>query len=164
MKTIFVKLLVTTYAIAFLGGCAHVVPEEIRKEVDRGLTPQQIFKEPEAHSGKTVMLGGIILAVANTKDSTYIEVLERPLSSTGKPLDTDESRGRFMIRYDGYLDPAIYSKGKALTVVGALSGTIPGKIGEMEYKYPLIISKNIYLSERTRDIPVRFGIGIFKSF
>lgn len=164
MKSIFGKLLAISYAIVFLSSCAHVVPQEIRREVDRGLTPQQIFKEPDAHSGKTVMLGGIILAVANTKDSTYIEVLEKPLSSTGKPLDTDESRGRFMIRYDGYLDPAIYTKGKSLTVVGALSGTIPGKIGEMEYKYPLIVSKNIYLFERTREIPVRFGIGIFKSF
>ncbi|MFN3741033.1 MAG: Slp family lipoprotein, partial [Thermodesulfovibrionales bacterium] len=82
----------------------------------------------------------------------------------GRPEDTDLSRGMFMIKYEGYLDPAIYTKGKPITAVGEVSGVIPGKIGEMEYKYPLITSKNLYLFEKARDIPVRFGIGIFKSF
>lgn len=144
--------------------CAHVVPKEIRKDIDKNLTPQMVFKDPESYRGCIVMLGGLILATAHTKDATYIEVLERPLDIRGRPEDRDLSRGRFTIRYDGYLDPAIYTKGKLITAVGELSGTKPGKIGEMEYRYPLIVSKNIYLFEKPKDIPIRFGIGIFKSF
>lgn len=161
-KNLSIGLLIAS--ILLLSACAHVVPEELRAQIDQTLTAQMIFKDPEGNKGKVVMLGGVIIAVANTKDHTYIEVLEKPLSSRGKPLDTDESRGRFMIRHDGYLDPAIYTRGKAITAVGELSGTIPGKIGEMEYKYPLIVSKDIYLFEKEKEIPVRFGIGIFKSF
>lgn len=144
--------------------CAHVVPKEIRKEIDSNITPEMVFKNPEAYTGKTVMLGGMILATENRKDATYIEVLERPLDSMGRPLDTDDSSGRFMIKYNGFLDPALYTKGKLLTAVGRLLGTIPGQIGEMEYKYPLLDSRNIYLFEKRRDIPVRFSIGIFKTF
>ncbi|MCX7792818.1 MAG: Slp family lipoprotein [Thermodesulfovibrionales bacterium] len=163
MKKIVLIFLLTCIAFLF-SSCAHVVPRELRSQVDVALTPEMIFKDPEAHRGKTVMLGGLILSTANTKDATYIEILERPLDSRGRPEDTELSRGRFMIKYEGYLDPAIYTKGKLITAVGELSGIIPGKIGEMEYKYPLIVSKNLYLFEKSREIPVRFGIGIFKSF
>lgn len=160
------NILIVLFLISTLlfSSCGHVVPEELRNQVDRAVTSEILFKDPEAHKGKTVMLGGLILATANAKDATYIEVLERPLDGRGRPEDTDLSRGRFMIKYEGYLDPAIYTKGKLITAVGEVSGVIPGKIGEMEYKYPLITSKNLYLFEKSRDIPVRFGIGIFKSF
>lgn len=147
-----------------LFSCGHVVPEELRNQVEMSVTPEMLFKDPEAYRGKTLMLGGLILATANAKDATYIEVLEKPLDQRGRPEDTDLSRGRFMIKYEGYLDPVIYAKGKPITAVGELSGVIPGKIGDMDYKYPLMVSKNLYLFEKPRELPVRFGIGIFKSF
>ncbi len=150
----------TVFLLVFvLVGCAHVVPVEIRKTVDSSVDPEKLFKAPEAYEGKKVMLGGEIIEVRNLKDVTYMEVLERPLGQNGIPQYQELSRGRFMIKYKGFLDPAVYKKGRLVTVVGVLSGTMKGKIGQMEYKYPLIVSENLYLVKPYQGPTIGIGIG-----
>ncbi len=160
MKRILFFLLIASH----IAGCAHVIPKELRQQVDKTITREEIFKNPDALKGKTVILGGVIMSISNLEDKTYVEVLESPLDSYGKPGNIEESKGRFMVLYEGYLEPAIYSTGKRLTVFGEISGKKSGSIGERTYDYPLIKAKELYLFKPEREIPVRFGIGIFKSF
>lgn len=152
------------FAALLAVGCAHVVPKELRAKVEPGLRPEALFKEPEAHKGKTAMLGGVIISASNTEKGTLIEAIEKPLDSQGRPYETDISRGRFIVVSEDYLDTAIYSRGRFITVVGEVLGRESRPLGEIQYPYLIIKSEAIYLHKPIPEPPVRFGIGIFHSF
>jgi outer membrane lipoprotein len=74
-----------------------------------------------------------------------IEVLQKPADTRGKPKDVDESEGRFLALYPGYLDVAIYNGGRKVTVAGEIQGKKIQRLGEIDYTYPLISAKEIHL-------------------
>ncbi len=93
--------------------------------------------EDERYAGQQVRWGGEIIAVRNQPDESWIEVLQRPLSGSGRPIDKP-SEGRFFIKLSGFVEPVDYSEGKTITAVGELSGAINQKVGEFDYRYPVI--------------------------
>jgi outer membrane lipoprotein len=145
-------------------GCAPVISQSMREQVDKDLTPQILFKDPDAYKGSIVILGGIIISSRSAKEGTYIEVLQNPLDSRDRPKDTDMSNGRFIIFSDKYLDPAIYSKGKAVTVAGEVLGKMIRPLDDIEYPYTLIRSKEIHIVEPGRKTPLFFSIGVGTTF
>jgi outer membrane lipoprotein len=56
------------------------------------------------------MLGGRVLKTEARESSSEIVVLQLPLDSSNKPKDGDDSAGRFLIRSEQFLDPAIYQQ------------------------------------------------------
>jgi len=161
------KIILIVVIMVLLSGCGHVVSKELIEIVDKDLTTAALFKDPDAHKGKIVMLGGVIASSKNTDEGTYLEVVEKELDYRGEPKDTDISHGRFLILYDGYLDTVIYARGREVSVVGEVLGKKIRQLGETQYPYPLIKSKKLYLFEKQRkqhNIPVRFGIGILHTF
>ena len=46
---------------------------------------------------------------------------------------------------EGYLDPAIYSKGRQVTLAGRVLGTRTDTVGEITYVYPLLACLEVYL-------------------
>jgi outer membrane lipoprotein len=146
--------------IMSLFGCAHVVSEEMRQKAYGEPSASVLFKDPDSFKGRTVILGGVIVSSINAKEGTYIEVLQKPLDHLGKPEDTDISSGRFIIFYEGYLDTAVYSQWREVTVAGEVMGKKVQPLGEIQYPYPLIKSKELHLLEPRYDMPVHFGIGI----
>ncbi|MEW6117110.1 MAG: Slp family lipoprotein [Nitrospirota bacterium] len=143
-----------------LFGCAHVVSQGMRDRA-REVPPQALFSNPDAYKGQTVILGGTIIGASNAKEGTYIEVIQKPLDSRGRPQDTDASFGRFLIFHEGYLDTTIYSRGRAVTVAGEIMGTRVRSIDDLPYSYPLIRSRELHLAETgRRSVPVSIGIGI----
>ena len=152
-------------ALLFLAGCAHVVSEQARETVDKGVSLEELFKDPEAYVGKTVMLGGAIINTAYAEENTIIETLEHPLDWRGRPKVTDQSLGRFLVRYDGFLDQAIYAPGRLITVVGTVMGGETLPLGRIDYLYPVIRSRELHLIERGYGPPrVHFGLGVFHAF
>lgn len=127
----------------FLSGCA-TAPAEIEKTATAPVSVAQVQKDSVSHLGKTVRWGGSILNVANRKDSTTIEVLSRPLSSSSRPLDKPGT-GRFMVEIPGFVDPASYPVGRDLTVVGTLIRVDEKSVGEFPYQYPVLASINLHL-------------------
>lgn len=150
--------------IISLFGCAHIISKEVREKADIELAPSDLLKDPNAYRGKTVILGGVIVSSTNTEEGTYIEVVQKPLDHRGRPKDTDISYGRFIIFFDGYLDTAIYSQGREVTAAGEVLGKIMRPLGEMEYPYPLIKSRELHLLEPRYRIPIFFEIEIWKVF
>ena len=148
-------------AIAFLlSGCAHAISQELREQTDKELTAEMLFKDPEAYKGKTVILGGIIISTRNSDEGTHIEVLQTLLDYRGRPKDTDYSYGRFIFFYEEYMDAVIFSKGKAVTVGGKVSGKTTRPLGDIEYTYPLIYAREVHLFGPKSTIPVYFSIGV----
>ncbi len=156
------RLLIIFAITSLIFGCAHIVSKELRDKADMSIPPEMLLRDPDAYMGKIVILGGVIVHSTNTKEGTYIEVVQKPLDYKGRIKDTDISSGRFLILYEGYLDAAIYSKEKGITVAGEVLGKIVRPLGEIQYPYLLIKGKEIHLSEPGYGI--QFGIGIFTTF
>jgi outer membrane lipoprotein len=126
-------------------GCA-VISQDIKSQADVLITFKQVSQNPEVYKGKTVVWGGEIIETTNQKNgTTLIEVFQRPLGWKDDPKLSAASEGRFLIRSDKYLDPYIYSKGRKITVGGEILGEVIKPLGKMDYHYPLVLSKQIYL-------------------
>jgi outer membrane lipoprotein len=129
-------------------GCAHVISRDLRSQADATLLFQQVLQNPSAYKGKSVVWGGEIIETMNQKDgSTLIEVFQRPLGWRGEPKQTGVSEGRFLALDSKYLDPYTFRKGRKVTIAGEISGEEVRPIGKMDYHYPLLSSKQIYLWE-----------------
>ena len=103
-------------------GCVPLISRELRREMSPDITFKDVIKNPDAHKGKTILISGIILGSKNTKKGTLIEILQKPANIDGRPKDVDDSDGRFLALYDGYLDTAIYSSGRDVAVAGEITG------------------------------------------
>ena len=141
------RCLVLIAAAALFGaGCATApFPEELTRSVNRSLTLAQIRADPRAQLGARVILGGEILATTPKAGETEIEVLSRRLDSGDAPERSDSSSGRFLVRTPEFLDPAIYSRGRRITVLGTLAGSEKRPVGELTYAYPVVAAERIKL-------------------
>ncbi len=128
-----------------VSGCAPVISKELRTQVAREITFREVIQDPDVYKGKLVLLGGVIIGAKNLEEGTLIEVLQKPADRRGRPRDVDQSDGRFMALYEGFLDAAIYSEGREVTVAGEVKGKRVLPLGEIQYAYPLIAIKEIYL-------------------
>ncbi len=132
--------------ILLLSGCAHVISRDLRINSDPSITLSQVRQNPDPFKGKWVVWGGEIIETVNQKDEkTQIEVFQRPLGWRGEPKETVSSEGRFLILADKYLDPYLFRRGKKITVAGEILGEKIKPLGEMDYRYPILSSKQIYL-------------------
>ncbi len=142
------KLLVILLAVGSAISCAPL-SREIMDRVDTTLTFQDIQKNPDAYRGKTVLWGGVIVETNNKQQETLIKVRQTELDYQKRPIHLDRSLGRFLIRQPGFLDPAIYSAGREITVAGEVAGKEVQPLGNSQYAYPTVAAKELYLWERT---------------
>lgn len=126
-------------------GCAHHISDTMRQQADRTLTFAQLRANPDAYQDRTVILGGELLQTHNVQEGTRLEILQKPLDHYERPQFTDLTQGRFMAHCAGYLDPAIYKRGREITIAGRVLGAQKGRIGEGDYIYPLVSCLEVYL-------------------
>jgi outer membrane lipoprotein len=128
--------------VLLLAGCAARMPAEIRTPSAAPLTAGEARAAPDRHRGSTVRWGGSILAVRNSPETTDVELLARPLDATGRPepdvAAESAAFGRFIARFDGFLDPAQYPKDRLLTVTGVLAGVETREVGAYPYRSPVV--------------------------
>lgn len=142
-------------------GCAPPFPEELLRTVDRSLSLERLRSDPGRYRGTVVMFGGMIVDIKNTGEGTYIEVLQQPLDRRGRPERTDQTEGRFLARSGEYLDSAVYLAGRDITIVGEVSGERTLRLGEIDYRYPVITIRDLRLWEPSGGPRVHFSIGIW---
>ncbi|MCF6158771.1 MAG: hypothetical protein E3K32_09405 [wastewater metagenome] len=138
-------------------GCAPVISKQTRQQVNPDLTFLEVLKDPERYKGQTIILSGIVLEAKNTDEGTVLEILQTQADYRGEPEDIDRSRGRFLARYDGYLDTSVYERGRGVTIAGTIEGTRIQPLGEVEYIYPFIHVKEIYLWPARRMYPYPYS-------
>jgi outer membrane lipoprotein len=146
----------------FLTACTQAIPQESLKKADPNLTFQMLIKNPEQYQGKNILAGGQILGTSTREGETWVEVLQKPLDWQHKPKDTDESFGRFLIRFEGFADPAIYTAGKKITVLGEVRGKKVQSLKDMDYAYPVLAPRDHHLwrPESGGGPMFHFGIGV----
>jgi outer membrane lipoprotein len=132
-------------AVLLLNGCARVISQPVLQQVDETLTYRTLAADPQAYVGKMVLLGGTIVQAVPRTGETEIEVVQKDLDSSGEPRLTDDSAGRFLVVVDRFLDPAIYKAGRDLTVAGRVTGALVRRIGEIDYRYPVVAAMELHL-------------------
>ena len=140
---------VTTFLSASLliVGCVntYVIPEALDQQVDRSVTFTDLKRDPEAHKGRTIALGGVVLRAKNLKDGTQIEVLQLPLDRYDQPdYPLEASLGRFLILDPDHHDPAVL-KDRRITLVGKVIGKKVETIDEFEYAFPYLSARMIHV-------------------
>ena len=148
------------FALFVTAGCAPPFPKETMDKVNRNISYQELKKGPEKFKGTWVMLGGMIIASKNTKEGMLIEILQKPLDTDGRPLQTDSTEGRFLIQSDTFLDPAVYHEGRLITVVAEVIGRKELALDDIMYPYPLLIVKDLHLWDPSQGPRFFFGIGV----
>lgn len=130
--------------LTLLAGCS-TTPESLRDTVEQAPDPAQVRAAPERHIGASVRWGGIIAAVDNGPTESVVVIVARPLSRSGRPLETDASAGRFLLRIDGFIDPVVYGNGRELSAVGRVIGVEQRNIGAYPYSYPVLHADSHHL-------------------
>lgn len=154
-------LLLSALAAVLISGCAPVISKETLGTVNRGLGFGEVASRPADYVGASVVFGGTILETRNEEGRTVVEVLQEGLDSRLRPSERGESEGRFLVEFEGFRDPAIYSRGKRITVAGEVIGTERLSIGRGTYDYPVIQPReHTLLDPPSYDPGPRIGIGI----
>ena len=117
-------------------------PENLAGQYDR-VTVREAQVEPRA--GAAVRWGGILISMQPRKDQTCFEIASFPLDAAARPVRSDQSAGRFIACSPGFYEPTVYTPGRDVTVVGALNGTITGKVGQYDYRFPRVDAVTVYL-------------------
>ncbi len=147
-------------------GCATGISRQARSKVTFYGSFKDLQRAPDEYLGEVVLFGGKIIETQVSTASSEMKVLHLSLDWLNRPLDGDRSEGRYLVRSDQFLDPAIYKKGALLTVVGRVKGSESRTIGEFDYVYPRVEALEIKLWPRMgrSSSRVHFGIGIGNRF
>jgi outer membrane lipoprotein len=139
--------------LALLAGCATAFPDEVMRTVDTRITADVLRAAPDAHKGARVIVGGEILATQPRPGDTEMELLTRRLLDDDSPERSDRSPGRVLLRTKDFLDPAVYAPGRRVSVIGQVGGAEERKVGEVAYRYPVIVVERIRLWPRDVVMP-----------
>jgi len=145
-----------------LSACTPVISPQLMDQVDRTLTYSLLASRPDEFKGKIVLLGGSIVQTVPKPKESEIEIVQKQLSSSGEPYLTDKSEGRYLVVVDRFLDPAIYRSGRDITVAGEVQGSVLRRLGEIDYRYPVIVASELHLwkeplSPQIYPYPYPFG-------
>ncbi|HNY65168.1 MAG TPA: Slp family lipoprotein [Deltaproteobacteria bacterium] len=126
-------------------GCAGPIRSELSRKADQSITVDKVLSKPEAYGNALVLWGGMIVNTKPQEGHTSVEISERPLDSQKRPREGALSRGRFLARQKGFLDPSVFDDGRSITIVGRITGTETGRIGDFTYTYPVVAIEEYYL-------------------
>jgi outer membrane lipoprotein len=159
LRTAF--LLIATIPIA---GCARPFSEEALVKVNRSVSFPDLKNDPEKYKGILLLLAGVIVGSKNTKEGTFIEILQKPADHDGRPLETDATEGRFIVQSERFLDTAIYHRGRELSVIAEVVGRKELPLDEIMSSYPLLAIKEVYLWEPSSGPFFFFGVDVMRRF
>jgi len=137
-------------ALLLIQGCSYAISPTVADKADRSIPFEKIQADPDSYKGKLVILGGTVAMTSAAKQGTLIEVIERKLDYWGKPIRTNRTAGRFLVFVPRYLDALVFAPGRVITVAAEVEGTRSKALGELEYSYPVLFSKELKLWEQER--------------
>lgn len=128
-----------------LAACVSPLSREARFEAEPYVDFSKLLENPEFYQGKTLLLGGAIISTEVSREGSLLEVLRYELGRGDRPLQPDETSGRFLIRTSRFLDPTLYAKGRLVSLTGTFEGVESRLIGTLDYRYPTLSLGELYL-------------------
>ncbi len=117
-------------------------------EGNREVSFTAIRENPEEYKGTLYIFGGVIVRTKLTVAGSLIEAIHVPVDGSGYFRDNGRSEGRFLalMPKDGpMLDPAVFHRGRRVSLAAEFVDTRKAKIDDMDYVYPVFLIKQIYL-------------------
>lgn len=148
--------LLTLSLVLIIQGCATLPKEFSEIPVKKDITLSQVLSSPENYKNLNVLWGGKIVNCLNKENSTILEMVEFPLDQDGKPKADTDSEGRFLVETPKFLDCAIYTPGRLITVAGIFKELKDGKIGEKPYKFPVVEGKAFHLWKEEIKLQIEY--------
>lgn len=140
-----IAIMLSLLVSLLLGACSSSIPSQIRDMPQDAPELAQAQQHSDELNGQTVRWGGSIQRIENRQDHSRLEIIAFPLGSDGRPLDTDQTQGRFIADISHFLEPEVYTEGRQITVYGRLQSTERHAIGEFSYLYPVVSVEHYYL-------------------
>lgn len=128
-----------------LTGCASPISRGLRQQARADLNFTTVLNNPDAFRGTLVIWGGIIQQMQNQSGGTSITVLAYPLDWRDQPQTWKAPEGRFLVLSSQFLDPAVYRRGRKLTVAGPVAGSQTRPLNDSQYRYPALTAQELYL-------------------
>jgi starvation-inducible outer membrane lipoprotein len=128
-----------------------VISKEVRKEAQKGVPFRDLVENTSQYIGKTVLLGGYILAARREDGGVLIEVSQTPLSTWEIPGDRAQTEGRFVVIDKQAENLAEFREGLAITVAGRVLGRMTP--GTENCPTPC-------LKVESRELHVRWDLGV----
>lgn len=119
--------------VVLVTGCASPLPKGQVSDIS---IPE--LQAGKADTGFAVRWGGSIVSVQNKSDVTVLEIVSRPLWKTGRPIQSDQSEGRFVAEIPGFVDPELLLDGSDISLVGTVQDVRSGLVGEATYQFPVM--------------------------
>lgn len=149
------KLTSISLVAVWLSSCASVQPAPSSPEVVISSVAPNDARVADA-AGTVVRWGGTIASINNTEDGkSVLEIVSRPLYSGGRPIHNDQSAGRFIAETSQFLDPEIVKVGRDMTLVGTVDGIREGKVGEANYRFPVVAIDTYRYWKQQTTLPTR---------
>jgi outer membrane lipoprotein len=136
-----------------LQGCTYAISPSMVEKTDKTITFEMLRSDPTVYKGRLVLFGGVISQISNVKQGTLITVVQKPLDYWGKPVRTNKTGGQFLVFSPRYLDALTYDSGREITVAAEVGGTTLDALGDVEYDYPVLVSKELKLWPREQSQP-----------
>lgn len=117
-----------------LTGCVSV-PDSVKgssQNIEQNF--MQVHAAPQSYQGWEARFGGTVVNVVNQKEGTMLEIAVTPLDDGARPILGSPSQGRLIAKTPLFLDPVDF-KNRLVTVVGKITGSVDGKIGQTPYTY-----------------------------
>lgn len=105
-------------------------------------------------TGDLVRWGGRIVRVDPLAAQSCFEIVGIRLAADGRPMDRDQSDGRFIACRAGFYDPEVFLPGREITITGRVTGFENRKVGDYDYRYPSVQAEVIYLWPERKDVDV----------
>lgn len=134
MLSQFLKYFIFFAFFGMLSGCS-TMPLELSTNNPQVITNYQNWV-PETQVGSEVRLGGVIADVKNQQSKTRIEIVNLPLSSSGKPDINRDPKGRYIAYLHGFVDPVTLAKGRLISVIGKSKVPEMTMVGEYQGQFP----------------------------
>lgn len=147
-----IKFIFSGFLIALLGGCATPSPPGDVENISVSM-----YQSGKVEVGAPVRWGGTIAKINNLHDKTVLEIVSRPLLRSGRPRHNDQSDGRFLAELAEFLDPEIIKPGRDISVIGTVERLHNGKVGESDYRYPVLSVFKYQFWKKESEIDPGYG-------
>jgi outer membrane lipoprotein len=145
------KNVIPILVVLSLVSCTSVIRTDYMQQGTKNPELAALVRNPDMYRDQLFILGGLIARTTLKPEGSEIEALYAPVDSWGYPRDAAPSSQRFRAFYpreNGILDPLVYQKDRRIAIAGIFTGTLAGKVDEMDYVLPVFRIMQIYLEPR----------------
>lgn len=118
-------------------GCGHVLSESARSTVDLPGGYAQFLRDPEAATGRTLLLAGFVRSHRVSREGTVLALLPYTVDKRGLPRSPVPGSGELLARSERILDPAHFGCGHLVTMTATYVGREPRSVADKQFGRPL---------------------------